>query len=43
MNTLFIMSCIGFLVAGFITGVLFTMYLNGDFKEDLSKQNNDFD
>ena len=43
MNTIFIMSCIGFLVAGFIAGVLLSMHLNGDFKEDLSKPNNDFD
>ncbi|MEZ7528616.1 MULTISPECIES: hypothetical protein [Cloacibacterium] len=43
MATLFIMSCIGFAVAGFITGVLFSIYFNKDFKEDLSKPNNDYD
>lgn len=43
MTVLFIMTCLGFSVAGFIAGALFSMYLNGDFKEDLSKPNNDYD
>jgi hypothetical protein len=43
MTTLFIISCLGFTVAGFITGVLFSIYFNKDFKEDLSKPNNDYD
>jgi hypothetical protein len=37
------MSCIGFSVAGFIAGALFSMYFCDEYKEDLSKPNNDYD
>lgn len=40
---LFILACTGFTVVGFIVGVISTMIINGDFKEDLSKPNSDYD
>ena len=43
MNAILILSGIGVFVAGFVVGVLFSMYFNGELNEDLSKSNSDYD
>ena len=43
MNAILILSGIGVFAAGFVVGVLFSMYFCDEYKEDLSKPNNDYD
>lgn len=43
MNAILILSGIGVFAAGFVVGVLFTMYFTDEFYEDLSKPNSDYD
>ena len=43
MNAILILSGIGVFAAGFVVGVLFSMYFNGELNEDLLKPNSDYD
>lgn len=43
MNAILILSGIGVFTVGFVVGVLFSMYFNGEFYEDLPKPNSDYD
>ena len=43
MNAILILSGIGVFTVGFVVGVLFSMYFYGEFNEDLSKPNSDYD
>ena len=42
MKAILILSGIGVFAAGFVVGVLFSMYFNGELNEDLSKPNSDY-
>ena len=41
MNAILILSGIGVFAAGFVVGVLFSMYFTDEFYEDLSKPNSE--
>ena len=43
MNAILILSGIGVFAAGFVVGVLFSMYFNGELNVDLSKPNSVYD
>ena len=43
MNAILILSGIGVFAAGFVVGVLFSMYFNGELNENLSKPNSNYD